>query len=85
MPQKKTTAGSGRRKSGKPKTPAKKSAKSENSFLPQITPLILAAAAILIAVCVIVDQGVVGHGLRDVLAGLFGGAVYALPVLLLIR
>ncbi len=85
MPQKKTTAGSGRRKSGKPKTPAKKSAKSENSFLPQITPLILAAAAVLIAVCVIVDQGVVGHGLRDVLAGLFGGAVYALPVLLLIR
>ena len=50
MPQKKNTAGSGRKKTGKPKTPAKKSAKPENSFLPQITPLILAAAAVLLAV-----------------------------------
>ncbi|MBQ3815211.1 MAG: hypothetical protein II836_04080, partial [Clostridia bacterium] len=57
----------------------------ENSFLSQLTPYILAAVAVLLAVCVIVDEGVVGRGIRDVLAGLFGTAVYVLPLLLLVR
>ena len=88
MPAKKTSAKSSKKKTGTKKQAAgrtKTGSGGENSFLPQITPLILVVAAVLIAVCVIVDQGVLGHGIRDVLAGLFGGGVYALPVLLLIR
>ena len=80
---KKKTAGAKTKKSTPKETAAKRS--DESSFLSQLTPYILAAVAVLTAVCVIVDEGVVGRGIRDVLAGLFGTAVYALPLLLLVR
>ena len=85
------SAGSGSRSGGKKssagRSGGKKAAarKPENAFFPQIAPLILAACAVLTGVCVMVDQGVIGHGIRGVITGLFGGASYALPVLLLVR
>ena len=57
----------------------------ENSFLAQLTPYILAAVAVLLAICIITYEGVVGRAIRDVLAGLFGTAVYTLPILLIVR
>ncbi len=95
MPKTKNTKSSGKTET-KQKTSGAKTKKTaskqntvrkpdENSFLAQLTPYILAAVAVLLAVCVIVDEGVVGRGIRDVLAGLFGMAVYVLPLLLLVR
>ena len=77
--------GSRSAKSGKTAGKKKTAASRDNAFLPQIAPLILVACAVLIAVCVILDQGVISHGIRGVLTGLLGGAVYALPMLLLVR
>ena len=91
MPQtKKSTKSSGKAASkktstNKKKTTAKKPAASQPSFLSQAAPYILAALAVLIAVCLIVDEGVVGKGIRGVLTGLFGGAAYAIPLFLLVR
>ena len=82
------TTGSGSRSGGrnvKSAAAKKKPAAEENAFFPQIAPLILAACAVLLAVCIVVDQGVIGHGIRGVITGLFGGAAYALHLLLLVR
>ncbi|MBR5679861.1 MAG: DNA translocase FtsK, partial [Clostridia bacterium] len=95
MPKTKKTKSSGKTESSKKTTGAKTKKSSpkgtaskrtdENSFIAQLTPYILAAVAVLLAVCLIVDEGVVGRGIRDVLAGLFGTAAYFLPILLLVR
>ncbi len=57
----------------------------ENLFFSKAAPYILAAVAVLIAVCVILGEGKIGSGIRNVLTGLFGGAAYVLPVALLVR
>ena len=57
----------------------------EDSVARQLAPYGTALAALLLAVCIISGEGKVGGGIRDVFAGLFAGAAYALPIFLLIR
>ncbi len=57
----------------------------EEGFVYQLTPYIVALCALLLAVCIIAGEGKIGGGIRDVLAGLFAGAAYVLPILILIR
>jgi len=59
--------------------------KKDNAVIRQIAPYILAAAAVLLGVCVIFGEGKVGGGLRDIFTGLFAGGAYVLPVLMLVR
>jgi len=85
---KKTTGTASKKntKSSNSKQNIKKSAPvSENKFFAQAAPYFLAAAAVLIAVCVILGEGKIGSGIRGILTGLFGGAAYVLPVALLVR
>ena len=94
MPQTKKTTGTARKTSGK-KTTAKKqtktapakSARNADSyeFLSQAAPYILAAVAILLAVCIVIGEGRVGGGIKDFFTGLFSGAAYALPLFILVR
>ncbi len=87
MPQTKKTGKTPAKKKtatkSKPKTDRSKG--GENSFFSHAAPFIIVALAVLVAVCVIVDEGVVGKGIRGVLCGLFGGGAYALPLFLLVR
>ena len=90
MPEKnKSTAKSARSAAGKNKKSQQKkqspARNPENAFLPQLIPLFLILAAVLAAVCVIVDQGVVCKAIRRVLTGLLGIAAYILPLVLLVR
>ena len=94
MPQTKKTTGTARKTAGK-KTAAKKqtktapakSARNADSyeFLSQAAPYILAAVAILLAVCIVIGEGRVGGGIKDFFTGLFSGAAYALPLFILVR
>lgn len=59
--------------------------KSTPSFLTQAAPYIMAVIAVLIGVCVIIGEGQIGGGIKNILTGLFGGAAYALPLFLLLR
>ncbi|MBR4206753.1 MAG: DNA translocase FtsK 4TM domain-containing protein [Clostridia bacterium] len=68
----------------KQKTAVKKTG-GESSFFSHAAPFLLVVLAVLAAVCVIMNEGVVGKGIRGVLCGLFGGAAYALPLFLLVR
>ena len=95
MPQTKKTSGKkpvsrtksagtgGKKTSQKKKTAGTKP--QENAFLPQLTPVILIVCAVLIEVCVIVNQGVVGQAVRRVLTGLFGASIHALFLLMILR
>ena len=101
MPQTKNTksstnksAKSSSAKSQKTKAAAKSSQKAAHdkntaprdyTFLIQAAPYILALAAVLIGVCVVIGEGKVGGGIRDIFTGLFAGGAYALPILLLVR
>ena len=94
---KKTTKNTGSKKTVKNNTTSKKtnsaekrtqksvSPKKDNTVMRQIAPYILAAAAVLLGVCVIFGEGKVGGGLRDIFTGLFAGGAYVLPVLMLVR
>ena len=89
MPQTKNTkstanksAKSSSAKTQKTKTTSKSSAKSapaknppvrDYTFLIQAAPYILALAAVLIGVCVVIGEGKVGGGIRDIFTGLFAG------------
>lgn len=94
MPQTKKTTGTARKTSGK-KTTAKKQTKTAPAknarnaesyeFLSQAAPYILAAVAILLAVCIVIGEGRVGGGIKDFFTGLFSGAAYALPLFILVR
>ena len=94
MPQTKKTTGTARKTSGK-KTAAKKQTKTAPAknarnadsyeFLSQAAPYILAAVAILLAVCIVIGEGRVGGGIKDFFTGLFSGAAYALPLFILVR
>lgn len=64
---------------------SQRSAPQENSFIRQAAPYIIAVAAVLLAVCVIIGEGKIGGGIRNILTGLFAGAAYILPIFLLIR
>jgi len=55
------------------------------SFVQQATPFVMAIIAIFIGVCVIIGEGKVGYAIKNVMTGLFGGAAYALPVIILVR
>jgi len=58
---------------------------AEESVLQQLTPYLFALAALLLAVCIIAGEGKIGGGIRGLFAGLFSGAAYVLPVMLLVR
>lgn len=80
---------SGRTNGSKRSVAAKKSRRSDkaqSSFAMQLTPFIVAVAAILVAVCMFAGDGagIVGGAIRAFLLGLFGGSSYALPVFILI-
>ncbi len=57
----------------------------EEGFVHQLTPYIISLFALLLAVCIIAGEGKIGGGIRGVLAGLFSGAAYVLPVCILVR
>ncbi len=57
----------------------------EEGFVYQLTPYIISLFALLLAVCIIAGEGKIGGGIRGVLAGLFSGAAYVLPVFILVR
>ena len=57
----------------------------EEGFVHQLTPYIISLFALLLAVCIIAGEGKIGGGIRGVLAGLFSGAAYVLPVFILVR
>ena len=79
--QKKTSAA----KSSAKSSPVKNPPVRDYTFLIQATPYILALAAVLIGVCVVIGEGKVGGGIRNIFTGLFAGGAYALPILLLVR
>ena len=54
-------------------------------FVNQLTPYIAALLALLLAICIIAGEGKIGGGIRGLLAGLFSGAAYLLPVCILVR
>ena len=62
------------------------SEKNSGGAFHRMFPLLLGAFSVIVAVCYIVPSlfGVVGHFIRDVFFGLFGGAAIAVPVFLLI-
>lgn len=87
--KKKTTAS---RQSASKKTSSKKQSKKtetvkreKNNVLIQVAPYILAVIAIFLAVCIVIGEGTLGGGLKDIFTGLFSGAAYAVPIFLLIR
>ena len=79
--KKNKTAGSGKSRSAS----AAEAKRRESTLLGHAAPYIVAAVAVLIAVCMITGEGKVGVGVRDMFAGLFSGAAYALPVFMLVR
>lgn len=58
---------------------------AEENFVQQLTPYLVSLFALLLAVCIIAGEGKIGGGIRNLLAGLFSGAAYILPVFILIR
>lgn len=57
----------------------------EEGFFSQLTPYFIALFALLLAVCIVAGEGKIGGGIRGILAGLFSGAAYLLPVCLFVR
>ena len=83
---KKTSAEQEPRKSRKSADPAVvDDGPNEDGFFHQLTPYILALLALLLAVCIIAGEGKIGGGIRGLLAGLFSGAAYVLPIMILAR
>ncbi len=84
--KKKTT---GTRSSSKSKSTKKQPKTAEkhisSEFLNQAAPYILAALAILLAVCIVIGEGKIGGGIKMFFTGLFSSAAYAIPVFLLVR
>ena len=75
----KTTA----KKTDKPA--ARQVSRGENSlFAQQAGPYILAVCGILLAVCMLAGDGIVGGGIQKLFCGLFGVIAYTLPIYLLI-
>lgn len=85
MPQKKTTSGK--------KTTSKNTKKQENtsarssvgkesgiSFARQVTPYLLAVGGLLLAVCLLAGDGIIGGGIQKLFCGLFGVVAYTLPL-----
>ncbi len=72
-------------KTGAKSAPVKEAPQRDYTFLIHAAPYILALAAVLIGVCVVIGEGKVGGGIRDIFTGLFAGGAYALPLLLLFR
>lgn len=87
--KKKTTAS--RQSASKKTTPKKQPKKTEtakhekSNVLIQVAPYILAVISIFLAVCIVIGEGALGGGLKDIFTGLFSGAAYAVPIFLLIR
>lgn len=83
---KKTSAPKKTAKTAKPAQHAEPPAhklRDENSLLHRILPYVFVVCAVLLAVCFIFAGGGVGKPLRDVLFGLFGPCVIAIPLLLI--
>ncbi|MGN1345438.1 MAG: DNA translocase FtsK [Eubacteriales bacterium] len=59
--------------------------RDEEGFVYQLTPYIISLLALLLAVCIIAGEGKIGGGIRGLLAGLFAGAAYVLPVFIFVR
>lgn len=85
MPQKKTTSGK--------KTTTKNTKKQENistrasahrensgSFARQVGPYLLAVGGLLLAVCLLAGDGIIGGGIQKLFCGLFGVVAYTLPL-----
>lgn len=68
------------------KSPARSASRERSSaFIDKSVPYFLGVIAVLIGVCVIFGEGWFGGRLKDALTGVFAGAAYALPVVLIIR
>lgn len=68
------------------KTPARSASREHSSaFIDKSVPYFLGVAAVLIGVCVIFGEGWFGGAIKNALTGVFAGAAYALPVVLIIR
>jgi len=69
----------------KAKNTAKPAARRDNSTLAlQLGPYILAVCGILLAVCMLAGDGIVGGGIQKLFCGLFGVIAYTLPIYFLI-
>jgi len=69
----------------KTKSTAKPAARRDNSMLAlQLGPYILAVCGILLAVCMLAGDGIVGGGIQKLFCGLFGVIAYTLPIYFLI-
>lgn len=69
----------------KAKNTAKPAARRDNSMLAlQLGPYILAVCGILLAVCMLAGDGIVGGGIQKLFCGLFGVIAYTLPIYFLI-
>lgn len=75
----------GGKKSTAQKTEERAITPAEDNFVQQLTPYLVSLLALLLAVCIIIGEGKIGGGVRNLLAGLFSGAAYVLPVFILIR
>ncbi len=85
MPQKKSTSGK--------KATSKNTKKQENtsarvtpqreyggSFARQVGPYLLAVGGLLLAVCMLAGDGIIGGGIQKLFCGLFGVVAYTLPL-----
>ena len=79
-----TKSTSGKTSSGhQAKTPARREP-AENLFMKQAGAYIMAVVGILLAVCMLLGDGVVGGGIQNLFCGLFGVIAYTLPIYFLI-
>ncbi len=79
---KKTTAAP--KKTDKKAVEKKNNPPRESGFARQAGPYILAICGILLAVCMLAGDGIVGGGIQKLFCGLFGVIAFTLPVYLLI-
>ena len=87
-PKKETEPKNGKTSAKKKETPVRDDRAEtpyEEGFVSQLTPYFAALFALLLAVCIVAGEGKIGGGIRGILAGLFSGAAYLLPVCILVR
>ncbi len=85
MPQKKSTSGkkaASKNTKKQENTSARSSAHVENGsgFARQVGPYLLAVGGLLLAVCLLAGDGIIGGGIQKLFCGLFGVVAYTLPL-----
>lgn len=85
MPQKKTTSGEkttpkNTKKQENASTRASAQRENSGSFARQVGPYLLAVGGLLLAVCLLAGDGIIGGGIQKLFCGLFGVVAYTLPL-----